>query len=439
MKNLILDFKDFYRECRAEDFGFYMAAAYIIFSYLRPQAIIPGLDIIPWTQISIILGLFYAAANRKLQFQFPHFIMLMFAIVCSLSTVFSEYPKISYKNWDIPYIWFLEILFFTCCISNLRQFRLITILFFLVLFKISFFGARTWAKRGFGFSDFGISGPSGYFQNSGELSLLMAMLAIMSLSIIFKSKSVNRIYFLLPITAAMTVLAASSRGSQLALLIGGVIFFTIEGKFKFKYLFIGALLFLLTFILLPDEQKQRFTSAGQDSTSQARLFYWSKGLEMLKTHPILGVGYNCFPSYIHDHYADQIPSDATWGMRREVSHNTFIQVSSQMGILGLWTYMWLCLIVFKLNRNTRGIMRRSSLIENYRWVYQYSIGLDIAQLVFFVGAFFMSVAFYPYNYFMIMFALSMNNVIKKETLDRKQGPCPQETTVKNLTSDKSID
>lgn len=394
-----------------------MVAGYIIFSYLRPHVIFPMLDILPWTQICIILGLLSAAMKRKLKFQYAHFTVLMFAIACSLSAYFSDYPRVAYRNWDIPYIWFLEVLFFTSCITSLNKFRLITILFFLVLFKISFFGARTWATRGFGFADYGISGPSGYFYNSGELSLLMAMLAIMSLSILFKNNLMNRVYYLMPITAVMTVLAASSRGSQLALLVGSIIFFTLKGKFKLKYVFGAVLFFSLAFMLLPEKQKERFSSSGEDSTSQSRLLYWSKGLDMFKHHPIVGVGYNSFPIYFHDHYADEIPDDVAWGKRREVAHNTFIQVSSQMGMLGFLTYISVCLVVFRLNRSTRKIMNEGSITPEYRWVYQYSIGLDIAQIVFFVGAFFMSVAFYPYNYFMIMYALSMNNIIKTTVLD----------------------
>lgn len=414
MKKLYLDFKLFYRQCRAEDFGFYMAAAYIIFSYLRPQSIFPALDIIPWTQICILLGLMYAITKQALNIQKPHIIVLFFCIVCLLSSYYSQYPEISFKNIDVVFKWLVEIIFFTSCIRSISQFRLITILFFLVLFKISFFGARTWVQRGFGFRDFGISGPSGYFENSGELSILMAMFAIMSLAVLFRNPASRRIFFLLPLTAYMTVLAASSRGGQLALLVGSFIFFIAKGKLSIKYLLLAVVIGLTGYSLLPQEQKERFTSAGEDATSQSRLLYWSKGIEMVKDYPILGVGYQSFPTYFHTHYADEISEDTTWIRRREVSHNTYIQVSSEMGLLGLWSYLWMCLIVFKLNRGTRTMLRRSASANDHDWIYQYSIGLDIAQVVFLIGAFFISAALYPYTYFMIMFSLSMNNVVKRE-------------------------
>jgi O-antigen ligase len=416
LKNLYQDFKQYYADCRAQDLGFYFVAGYIIFSYLRPHSIFPALDFLPWTQLFIIAAILYAVAKNTFRFQLPHLTILLFSIVCLLSAYNSQYPTISFKNVDIPFIWLLEALCFTSCINSTKKLKLITILFFLVLFKISFFGARTWVQRGFGFQDFGISGPSGFFQNSGELSLLMAMLTIMSLSLLFGNDAVKKIYYLMPITATMTVLAASSRASQLALLVGSFIFFLAKGKLNLKYLLVACAVIYGGYTLLPDEQKARFTSAGEDQTSQSRLLYWEKGIEMTKAHPWLGIGFQAFPRYFHTHYADEIPEGSAFGKRQEVAHNTLIEVSSEMGMLGLVTYLWMYFIVFKLNGNSRKLLRQAAMAKEQRWLYHFSIGLDISQLLFIVGAFFMSVALYPYNYFMIMFSLSLHNAVKAEIL-----------------------
>src|SRR5690606_20679523 len=99
---------------------------------------------------------------------------------------------------------------------------------------ISLFGTRTWIGRGFAFQDYGIAGPPGFFENSGELSLLMAMLTILSITLLL-SRNLTKWLYLFPLTAIMTVLAASSRASQLGLLIGLFILFAIKGRFKIKY------------------------------------------------------------------------------------------------------------------------------------------------------------------------------------------------------------
>ncbi len=420
MKKLYLDFKQYFQDCRNEDLGFYIVAGYIIFSYLRPHVIFPFLDIIPWTQLFIISGLVYAGVKTTLKFQLPHFTILAFATVCLLSAFHSEFPTISFINVDIPFIWLLEALCFTACINSTKKLKLILILFFLVLFKISFFGARTWVQRGFGFQDYGISGPAGFFQNSGELSLLMAMLTIMSLSVMIGNESVKKVYYLFPLTTVMTVLAASSRASQLALLIGSFIFFLVKGKLNLRYLALAGAVIYGGFLLLPEEQKARFTSAGEDSTSQSRLLYWEKGIEMTEKYPWLGVGFQAFPAYFHANYADEIPEGSGFGQRREVAHNTLIEVSSEMGYLGLITYMWMYFIVFRINKQSRRLLRGSNLDKEQPWLYQFTIGLDIAQILYLVGAFFMSVALYPYTYFMIMFSLSMKNSVLTEISAQKK-------------------
>lgn len=411
---ILTDFKNFFNQCKAQDFGFYMVAGYLIFSYLRPQVIFPALDFLPWTQLCIMSGLVYCAIKKHLNFQLPHLALIIFSLICLISALNSYYPDYSLSKVDTIFIWTLELFFFTSCIRNPIQFRLITILFFLILFKISFFGARTWVERGFGFRDYGIAGPTGFFANSGELSLLIAMLTVMSIAFYSANKPIKRVYYLLPITCIMTVLAASSRGGQLSLLVGVLLIAIIIEKLKFKNLVIMILVASLSFTLIPEKQKERFQSSGDDKTSQTRLIYWGAGLEMAKEHPWFGVGFYGFPTYFYEHYSDALLGESEWGHRREASHNTLIELGSTTGYLGLTCFIWLYWIIFSLNRKTRKLLKSSAKNITTSWMHTYSIGLDISMVTFFIGSFFMSVAFYPYIYFMLMFSLSMNNAVKNE-------------------------
>jgi putative inorganic carbon (HCO3(-)) transporter len=413
---ILTDFKNFYSRCKAQDFGFYMAAGYLIFSYLRPQVIYPVLDILPWTQLCIIFGLIFCVIKSQLKFQAPHLALIIFSLICLASAYNSYYPDYSLSKVDTIFIWTVEVLFFTNCIRSTIQFRLITIIFFLILFKISLFGARTWVERGFGFRDYGIAGPPGFFANSGELSLLIAMLTVMSITFYIAHKPIRKIYYLLPITCVMTVLAASSRGGQISLLIGILLISLIVGKVKIKNLLIMVLVGGLSFSLIPEKQKERLESSGDDKTSQSRLIYWGAGLEMIQEHPWLGVGFYSFPSYFYDHYSDDLLEPSEWGHRKEAAHNSLIEVASSTGYLGLSCFIWLYWIIFSLNRKTRKILKTSTH-ESKAWMHTYSIGLDISMVVFFTGSFFMSVAFYPYIYFMLMFSLSMNNAAQNETIE----------------------
>lgn len=413
-KNLKLDLIAFYKECRAQDFGFYCVAAYIVFSYLRPQETMPWLNILPWTQLCIMAGLVFALLKGTFKVGFAHLLVLLYFLVCMASAYMSTYPQISFLNWNILLIWLLEMIFIASCINTLVKFRLMLIIFFIVLFKLSFFGAREWVSRGFGFTDYGIAGPPGFFINSGELSLLMAMLAVMSYSFICEDKSARKIYYWLPITALMTVIAASSRGSQLALAVGVVLYFLLKGRLSFKYICYGALIAWLGYWALPEQQKERFSSSGDDKTSRARLIYWEKGIDMVKEHPYLGVGYMAFPEYFHDYYAPYVEEDMQKiASQREVAHNTLVEVSSENGLIGLSIYMWMYFHIFWLNRTSKKLLLKLDRVEFNVW-RSTAFGFNIANVVFFVGAFFMSVSLYPYIYFMLAFSFVLNSLLKKE-------------------------
>lgn len=414
-KTLKTDFLNFYKECRAQDFGFYCVAAYLIFSYVRPQEIFPALNILPWTQLCIMCGLVFAIVKGTFKIGFAHVLVFIYFLVCMASAYFSVYPEFSFRGgWDIVLIWMLEMIFITSCINNLTKFRLMLIIFFLALFKISFYGAREWIRRGFGFRDYGISGPSGFFNNSGELSLMMAMLAVMSFAFICENKEARKMYYLLPITALMTVIAASSRGAQLALVVGALIYFLSKGRLNIKYLCYGALIAWLGYMALPEKQKERFSSSGDDTTSRARLMYWSSGIDMVKEYPFLGIGFRAFPEYFHNHYAPYAPDDMRRiANKREVAHNTLIEVSSENGLIGLTIYLWMYFYVFSLNRASKRLVEKLGRPEFNVWANT-AFGFNIANIVFFIGAFFMSVSLYPYIYFMLAFSFALKYSLQKE-------------------------
>lgn len=394
------DLKVFLQGLKGQDMIFYLGLAFIVLYYLRPQVIIPGLRIIPWMQITILVGFLAMVSNNRLKFTGTHFLVFLFATVAWLSAMNSLYPEVSSKNITTPFIYAFEVLFISNCVKNVKQLQLLLIVFFLCLFKMSFFGARVWINRGFGFAAWGIQGPPGFFQNSGEFSLLMAIYAVMSIPLLLYMKSKTKLYWLLPITAVMTVMGASSRGGQLALVVGLIYLLLAYKKIRFKNLVYVLVVVSIAWALFPEEQKARFETAGSDQTSETRLEYWSAGIDMAKEYPLLGVGLMAFPEHYHRHY--KVGEESFFTKRKEVAHNSFIQVASTLGVIAFILYIWLHLKVFSIK----------SLIKNYRdpeagllFLDSFRISLTAAVLTYSVGAFFMSVAFYPYIYFLLGLAV----------------------------------
>lgn len=401
MANYFADLKAYIKELKAQDFAFLFACGYLMFSYLRPHAIYPELNIIPWTQLCIILGMAAAIKNRQVRLGEPFVLLMLYFLIIVLSSLSSSYPEVSWSKLDVAYIWLAEVIFFISCVKNLNQLKLALILFMIFMFKMSLFGARTWIGRGFGFTKWGISGPAGYFSNSGEFALLMAIVAVLSISMLIGFNKLKSWYILLPITAVMTVLAASSRGGQLALLVGLVSLALLYRKLSLKYLISFALIGYLIYSFIPEEQMERFRTMGDDSTSQTRLVYWQAGWEMMNEHPVLGVGHYAFPDYFNDYYKHRLEStDSYFQKRKEVAHNSFIEVGSSLGYAGLIIY---CLLLAHIYRNCSRVSKAALRIdERHKWILDLAKGIKASLFTYIVGSFFMSVEFYPYIYLLIM-------------------------------------
>lgn len=397
------DLKFFIKECWQQDLAFYCAAAYLVFEYLRPHTIFPALDFLPWAQLSLMIGLVALIQGKNLKFQLTHFYLLLFVVACLLSIAFSQYPQTSYKAIEVPISWFVVVWIFSNSIRTEKQFKLILILFFLIIFKMSLFGAKTWVMRGFAFTNWGIAGPRGWFENSGELALIMVIFTCMSYGFVSLQKNISKIYYLAPITGAMTILAASSRGSQLALAVVLLIAALTIWKINLKNIIVFGLIAWLGYTFLPAEQKARFETMGSDGTSESRLMYWEKGLDMLDRHPVIGIGLNSFPEYFEDYYAPYVNFE-NFSYRREVAHNTLIQVGSEIGYIGLITYL---LIVWHSIRLSMRIRKKIKHNDNDSWMFEYTRYVDLAIIGYLIGSFFMSVAMYPYIYLF----LSLNQAL----------------------------
>lgn len=71
-----------------------------------------------------------------------------------------------------------------------------------------------------------------------------------------------------------------------------------------------------------------------------RLDLWRAASEMTVENPVLGLGPGSFALY-HGDYRDRLPEDVTH--RLDVAHNTYLEVSAELGLVGL--AVWLALLV----------------------------------------------------------------------------------------------
>ncbi|MEL6870159.1 MAG: O-antigen ligase family protein [Pseudomonadota bacterium] len=400
-----------------------MICAYLLFEYMRPQSIIPGLDILPWMQIFLLLSAAGYAMQKEREpvaRNYVLFWLLLFLAVILLSGFTAFIPEYSWRSLDAYYLWILIFFLITRIATTEKQLMLLILIICLASFKMSAYGAKAWTMRGFSFTSWGLKGPPGFFENSGEFAVQMLVFFGISMYLFFAFRhriSGWRYWFLLaaPITAGMSVMGASSRGSQIAL--AGLLYLIfLHGKISIRAVLLSAIIGYTAFSFLPEEQLARFQEIGEDKTSQQRMLYWENGWEMMQEFPVLGVGYYNFIPYFETYY----PGDMLYP-EAQLAHNIFVQVGADLGFVGLFVYLVLIFLGFSIPRKARRRLIEMGLEEDWR-VYM-SKGLALGFLGFLIAGQFVSIVYYPFMYIHLALVCVLLNSVEstRREMERASG------------------
>jgi len=395
-----------------EHFSFWMVCGYLVLEYFRPQSIIPALDVVPWDKLFVGLCAVSLLADpqRRWVRNRTNLWMTLFLGVIVFSSFFAEYPTVSWSHWFDFFGWYVIYFLIINTVTTSRRYFIFIGIFLLASFKLSLFGAKTWVLRGFGFRKWGIQGPPGFFENSGELSIQMLMFAPIAyeLALFFKSRLSRTGYWIamaVPVTGVMTVLGASSRGAQIALAYQAYRT-KFKGKLNLKLLVVLAAIAWGCWALLPDAQKARFLTIGDDKSSQQRLYYWQAGVRMIEKHPLLGVGYFNFQPYFAIHESNEI----LYGVA-QLPHNIFVQVGTDAGLIGLGVF----LMLIRCNlRTAREIQLMCAEEEGHpSFAGSMARGLSISTWGFVIAGQFVTVTYYPFLWINLALTVSLANIVAR--------------------------
>lgn len=387
-----LEVKALWRYFKSETLAFWMITLYLFAEYVRPQSILPWLDFLPWAQVFLIgamLGLFIEPKKKWVASPINKWLIIFFVVIL-ISSYTAFIPELAFKNLEKYYLWVIIYFLIINIVTTEKRLIVFLSVFLIASYKISLSLSLTWASRGFSFTSWGLKGPPGFFTNSGELAIQMAVYWPIALAFLFYFK--NRVepwkkwvLISMPVTAAMVILGSSSRGGQLSLLVQ---FITRYAKhiFRPKILVTVSTILVIGWHLLPEEQKIRIEESGEDKTSQQRLLYWANGIEMANRHPLFGVGYFNFIPYYETYYR----SDMLYG-NAELAHNIFVQVVADLGYSGFIIYIYLIFLSFRTAIKAR---RNSEATQSI--VFYLGPATNISLIGFIVAGQFVSVVYYPF-------------------------------------------
>jgi O-antigen ligase len=409
-----LKFKSILNHFCKEDFSFWMICGYLFIEYVRPQSIIPALDVLPWAQLFILLSFSGCLIDRSVTWvsDSTNKWMVIFLILIILSIVNATYPDISRKHFKDFYVWFFVYFLIINIVNSEKRFFIFLLIFLFASFKLSFSLAWRWASRGFSYTSWGLMGPPGFFQNSGELAIQMLMFSPIAyqLMVYLKprlTKLKYRMMLAMPITGAMTVMGTSSRGGQIGMAFQLYHIF-LKGRLSIKNILLVLTIIAVGYWAIPDEQKQRLDATGTDRTSVQRRLYWEHGIEMIQDHPWQGVGYFNFPRYYEDHYSQDLLYE-----QAQLPHNIFVQIGTDTGIPGLLVYL---LLIYSGFKKTYEVRKLATKLPADSFNSSLARGFDAALVGFLIAGQFVTVGYYPFLWIHLAFVVSLKNITLKQAM-----------------------
>lgn len=212
-----------------------------------------------------------------------------------------------------------------------------------------------------------ISGP---FENRNVLASFLVFVMPVSAGFLFEkiSKKFKIMIGLIAIITLIALIYTRTRGAWVGFM-GAMAFFAgakliAEGGMKkiFKNLFskkslitIFLMVICLGLLIRYDYRKggsftKKFLSIAdlKDPATMHRFVMWRTGIDVIKEHPLLGTGMGTFEK-IHPKYQSKYLRTEKYGRFEGLSrfvHNDYLEITSNTGILGLGTFLWLIVTLY---------------------------------------------------------------------------------------------
>jgi O-antigen ligase len=246
----------------------------------------------------------------------------------------------------------------------------------------------------------------GIFGNSNDMAFHLITIMPIAIALTLAARGIVRKLLLAMSVVLMmgAVVVTYSRGAFLGGLVAlGFLGWNFGRRNRLTFFVAGVVVILIFLALAPGNYLVRLLSifvpsldpVGSSSARQGELF---RSLYVAIRHPLLGIGMG--------NYA---PEMSYAGL---VTHNSYTQVASEMGMVALATYIMF--VVTPLRR--LGQIARETIGDKADSRYYYlAVGLQASLLAYLVSSFFASVAYLWYVYYLVAYALCLRRMYESET------------------------
>ncbi len=324
--------------------GIYIIAG--LFPFLPTMAVV-GLMLL--TFLSMLLKLAYDENFKFTKTNLDVFILL-FALVMFISSVTSFARNSSMKIFMVYSVFMMGYFIITNTVKNKKSlylmFSIMTVSAVLVaLYGIyqhifGFAEGTTWTDTEM-FTDIQTRVVSTFGNPNVLGEYLLLMIPAVCAFVWNAPKIGNRVVNLLPLgLLGLCMIFTYSRGNWLGLIAAAMIFVSFYDR---KFIWLGIMLVLLSPLFMPQSIVNRFLSIGDvsDTSTSYRVYIWFGTIKMLKDYWFCGIGPGTEAfNMIYPHYAYA-------SIVAPHSHNLYLQILAENGILGILVFLALLIVLFK--------------------------------------------------------------------------------------------
>lgn len=381
---------------------------FILVIFIQPQEFVP---IIQGTRIVNAIGIFTIVSwllmilkNKKRNnlFKFQHNkLMLLLWVVIIISTI--KVNWISYSI-DTSIEWGKIVLIYLILVSVIdTNKKMAVIIWSMVLSSLFLSITGIMQKNGIDITGLGLREEGrirgiGIF-DTNQLAYTLAFICpfVMGLFVIHKNIILRGLLLLIISCDYYAIYLTGSRGGMLCSIFILLLMFLIVSKKGTTRVF-GVIICIIVGILFLQFSSRLQSVSGYQSDESAlgRLNVWGEALSSLKNNFVFGVGKDQFQEYHH-----------------LAPHNSYIQVVSELGFVGL--FLWLSLFYFSI-KNMNIIANRMKLIEDIEYKI-FAQAFIISMFAYLFGSFFSGSAYYITLYIMFGLLVALQGLVQGPGFD----------------------
>lgn len=380
--------------------------------YFRPYELVPALSVLD--SLAFFLALATLLIYLPTQFALEGSIttlsteikcILFLALLAIITIPIATSPGIAWKMFSDVFI--KIVIVFVIMINTLRSRSRLTGLMLLAIgaaVMLSFQAIVLYQDGEFKTEGYRVNVDfGGMFGNPNDMAthLVIFMPVAVALGFASKSKVAKLAYFSAAGLMIVGNMVTQSRGGFLGLIaVSSILVWKLAKKQRLKAIVVASLFAFIIMAFAPGNYGLRVVSIFVPSldpvgSSDQRKILLEQSIIVSLRNP-QGIGMGNFPLV---------------GSRNLQTHNSYTQVSSELGILALAAYL---IIMVSPLRKLGAIERQLARSENYDWIYYAAVGVQASIIGYMVASFFGSIAYQWYVYYPIAFAVCLRRIYHAE-------------------------